>query len=132
MEIPGYEPFYLHSLDELRAEIARLGLEIPVADSTEALFTPRRIAGRTLPNGFCAQPIASRHHQNLADGGFSLIWFAEPTTLLQPSRDRIQIAQLAPPCPENIDDDAVESHLDALVESAKSATAGGFDGIDIS
>ncbi len=132
MEIPGYEPFYLHSLDELRAEIARLGLQIPVTDSTEAIFSPRQIAGRTLPNGFCAQPIASRHHQNLADGGFSLIWFAKPTTPLPPSRNRIQIAQLAPPCPENIDDDAVESHLDALVESAKSATAGGFDGIDIS
>jgi len=132
MEIPGYEPFYLHSLDELRAEIARLGLEIPVADSTDALFTPRKIAGRTLPNGFCAQPIASRHHQNLAEGGFSLIWYAEPTALLPPSRDRIQIAQLAPPCAEKLDDDAVESQLDALVESAKSATAAGFDGIDIS
>ena len=132
MEIPGYEPFYLHSLDELRAEIARLGLEIPVADSTDALFASRQIAGRTLPNGFCAQPIASRHHQNLADGGFSLIWYAEPTTPLPPSRDRIQIAQLAPPCPEELDDAAVESHLDALVESAKSAMAAGFDGVDIS
>ena len=132
MEIPGYEPFYLHSLDELRAEIARLGLEIPVADSTEALFLPRKIAGRTLPNGFCAQPIASRHHQKLAEGGFSLLWFAEPSAPLPPCRDRIQIAQLAPPCPEELDDNAVESHLDALVESAKSATAEGFDGVDIS
>lgn len=132
MEIPGYEPFYLHSLDELRAEIARLGLEIPVAESTDALFTPRQIASRTLPNGFCAQPVANRHHQNLAEGGFSLIWFAKPATPLPPSRDRIQIAQLAPPCHEEPDDDAVEFQLDALVASAKSATAAGFDGVDIS
>jgi NADPH-dependent glutamate synthase beta subunit-like oxidoreductase/2,4-dienoyl-CoA reductase-like NADH-dependent reductase (Old Yellow Enzyme family) len=139
MEIPGYEPFYLHSLGELRAEIARLGLEIPVADSTEALFAPRRIAGRTLPNGFCAQPIAARdasiaakRHQSLAGGGFSLIWYAEPFPCLPPSGDRIQIAQLAPPCPGELDDGAVESHLDALVGAAKSAAAAGFDGVDIS
>jgi NADPH-dependent glutamate synthase beta subunit-like oxidoreductase/2,4-dienoyl-CoA reductase-like NADH-dependent reductase (Old Yellow Enzyme family) len=85
-----------------------------------------------LPNGFCAQPIASRQYQNLAEGGFSLIWFSEPTAPLSPSRDRIQIAQLAPPCPEELDDAAVEFQLDALVESAKSATAAGFDGVDIS
>lgn len=139
MEIPDYEPFYLHSIDELRAEIARLGLAIPVADSTDALFSPRIIAGRTLPNGFCAQPIptrdgslAARRYQNLADGGFSLIWFAEHASCLRPSDDRIQIAQLAPACGEELDDDAVESRLDALVESAKSATAGGFDGVDVS
>jgi len=132
MEIPGYEPFYLHSLDELRAEIARLGLKIPVTDSTDALFSPRQIAGRTLPNAFCAQPIASRNHQKLAEGGFSLLWFAEPTAPLPPSEHRIQIAQIAPACDGELDDAAVESHLAALVESAKSATAAGFDGVDIS
>ena len=132
MEIPGYEPFYLHSLDELRAEIARLGLDIPVAGSTDALFLPRQIAGRTLPNAFCAQPIASRNHQKLAEGGFSLLWFAEPTTPLPPSEHRIQIAQIAPACVGECDDAAVESHLAALVESAKSAIAAGFDGVDIS
>lgn len=139
MEIPGYEPFYLHSLDGLRAEIARLGLRIPVADSTDALFAPRQIAGRTLPNGFCAQPIATHgslpganRHQSLADGGFSLLWHAPPSTPLPPCRNRIQIAQLAPPCPGDLDDGAVELQLEALAGAAKSAIAAGFDGVDIS
>ena len=40
MEIPGYEPFYLETLDDLRAEIARLGLDIPVEEDLNESHRP--------------------------------------------------------------------------------------------
>jgi len=143
MEIPGYEPFYLKTLDDLRSEITRLGLSIPVADSSDALYQPRQIAGRTLPNAFCSQPLANssaplalRHIQNLADGGFSLIWC---TRILEASQLRdlrsrsgaLFIAQLTQQTTAELDDSAVDSHLQSLVASARSAADAGFDGIDI-
>jgi hypothetical protein len=144
MEIPGYEPFYLETLADLRAEITRLGLSIPVSDSTDSLFQPRQIAGRTVPNAFCAQPIANspgplsiRRYQKLADGGFSLIWVTEilgklDLRDLRSRSEAIFISQLSP-CPAaELHDSAVESQLHSLVEDARSAAEAGFDGIDIS
>ena len=40
IEIPDYEPFHLESLDALRQEIERLGVEIPLTDSPAALTAP--------------------------------------------------------------------------------------------
>jgi NADPH-dependent glutamate synthase beta subunit-like oxidoreductase/2,4-dienoyl-CoA reductase-like NADH-dependent reductase (Old Yellow Enzyme family) len=144
MEIPGYEPFYLETLADLRAEITRLGLSIPVSDSTDSLFQPRQIAGCTVPNAFCAQPIANspgplsiRRYQKLADGGFSLIWVTEilgklDLRDLRSRSEAIFISQLSP-CPAaELPDSAVESQLHSLVEDARSAAEAGFDGIDIS
>ena len=56
MEIPGYQPFYLQSLAELRAEIARLGLDIPADDDLTRLAQPLAIGRKTIPNRLCAQP----------------------------------------------------------------------------
>ncbi len=88
MELPSYEPFPLESLEELRGEIARLGLEIPIAASATALTHPLPVGSYRLPNRFCAQPVAgrdflddgspssltTRRYGRLASGGFGLIW----------------------------------------------------------
>ena len=58
MEIPGYQPFYIDSADALRAEIARLGLDVPTTDDFGPLAQPIRVGPREMPNRFCAQPIA--------------------------------------------------------------------------
>ena len=58
MEIPGYQPFYLQSLADLRAEVARLGLGIPLDDDLTRLVQPLAIGRRKISNRFCAQPIA--------------------------------------------------------------------------
>ena len=93
VEIPDYQPFYLHTLAELRAEIARLGLAIPVEENVEALARPLTIGGRRIANRFCAQPITGcdgtpdgapgrltrRRYERYASGGFGLIW-VESTT----------------------------------------------------
>ena len=59
MEIPGYEPFYLNRLDELRAEIARLGLEhLPIESDLSPLSSGLSWAHtHSFRNRFCAQPM---------------------------------------------------------------------------
>lgn len=93
VEIPDYQPFYLHTLDALRAEIARLGLTMPVEENVAILAQPIDIGGRRIPNRFCAQPITGcdgtpegapgeltrRRYERYAAGGFGLIW-VESTT----------------------------------------------------
>jgi 2,4-dienoyl-CoA reductase (NADPH2) len=89
VEIPGYQPFYLATPDDLRAEIARLGLAIPVDDNVASLAQPLSIGSKRVPNRFCAQPISGcdadalgapgdltrRRYGRYAAGGFGLIWF---------------------------------------------------------
>lgn len=88
MEIPSYQPFYLPSVAELRAEIARLGLAMPVDEDLARLAEPLTIGRRIVPNRFCAQPIAGgdaepdgapgeltrRRYHRYAEGRFGLIW----------------------------------------------------------
>ena len=88
MEIPGYQPFYIRSLADLRSEIARLGVGIPLDENLARLAQPLNIGRRKIPNRFCAQPIAGgdaqrdgapgeltrRRYRRYAEGRFGLIW----------------------------------------------------------
>ncbi len=88
MEIPTYQPFYLPSVDALRAEVVRLGLRLPVGDDPTLLAQALPMRGWQAANRFCAQPIAGgdadpsgapgeltrRRYLRLAAGGFGLIW----------------------------------------------------------
>ena len=88
MEIPDYQPFYLQSVDALRAELTRLGLEIPVSEDRALLGEPLCIGTKRIPNRFCAQPITGcdaeangapsprtrQRYLRYARGGFGLIW----------------------------------------------------------
>jgi len=172
----NYEPFYIESLADLRMEIDRLALEIPVSESTACLHGAFDMCGRILPNRFCAQPVSGRdshadgspgtltlrRYRRLAEGGFGLLWFEAIGTpgedLPQGSpvlsrgtikgfsrflgdlksrsgRGTLCIAQLAPGRglhPQELDDAAIESRLDDLIESALLAAEAGFDGVDFS
>jgi len=88
MEIPAYQPFYLETLDALRVELDRIGLEIPVSENMAPLGEPLCIGAKRIPNRFCAQPITGcdadasgapgkltrRRYLRYAQGGFGLIW----------------------------------------------------------
>jgi len=88
MEIPGYQPFYIDSVDSLRGEIDRLGLEITVDEEVHPLAQTLVLGSRRLPNRFCAQPIMGgdaarngapgpltlRRYRRYADGNFAMIW----------------------------------------------------------
>jgi len=104
VEIPGYQPFYLSSVDDLRAELTRLGLTLPVDDDLSPLAQPLTVGSKQIPNRFCAQPIAGgdacadgapgeltrRRYRRYAEGRFGLIW-VEKTIAGQP----VKPAQLA-------------------------------------
>ena len=95
MEIPNYEPFYLETLDDLRDEIARLGLEIPVGENFDGLQAPAQIGSENTPNRFCQQPLSGndaeeegapgdltfRRYLRYAEGGFGLIWIDSTAAL---------------------------------------------------
>jgi NADPH-dependent glutamate synthase beta subunit-like oxidoreductase/2,4-dienoyl-CoA reductase-like NADH-dependent reductase (Old Yellow Enzyme family) len=88
VEIPTYQRFYLHSLDDLRAEISRLNVSFPTDEDLLPLSTSLLVAQTRVPNRFCAQPIAAgdatpsgtpsplthRRYRRLAEGRFGLIW----------------------------------------------------------
>ena len=99
MEIPAYQPFYIHSLAELHAEIERLGLDIPLDENLPRLAAPLTVGNRSVPNRLCAQPIAGgdaqpdgspstltgRRYRRYAEGRFGLIWMAK-TALGSPEK----------------------------------------------
>lgn len=88
MKLPEHDAFHLKSLEDLRSEIARLGLSIPIEEDLAPLALPLKLAGITLPNRFCALPLEScdatpdgtpgpstfRRYTRFAQGGFGLIW----------------------------------------------------------
>ncbi len=88
MSLPHYEPFYLPTLDALRTEIARLGLDLPLDEDLSLLGAPLPGLPLAIPNRFCAQPVTGldaapdgspgpltrRRYLRTARGGFGLVW----------------------------------------------------------
>ena len=104
MGLDGYEPFYLQSPAELRDEISRLGLNLPVAEDDRILETPLAVGGCGLDNRFCALPVAGldaqpdgtpgpltlRRYKRLASGGYGLLWL-EGTDIGAPTPGRLAL-----------------------------------------
>ena len=159
MEIPGYQPFYIDSPAALRAEIARLGLEIPTVDDPTPLEQSLRIGAREIPNRFCAQPIAGndaepdgapgeltrRRYRRYAEGRFGLIWIertaagsaGKPKQLhlhagtVAAFRDMVAELRAAA-----VDDPTIVIQLaseepDSLIHAATLAAVADFDGVDL-
>ena len=102
--MPSY-PF-LKSYDELRSELDRLGLDVPLSDDLSCLGQPLTFGNTfackktlTLPNRFVAQPMEGfdsgpdgepaelgiRRYERFAAGGAGLIWF-EATAVIREAR----------------------------------------------
>lgn len=91
--------FHLNSLADLRAELADMGLSLPVSDSFSILGQPVELAGRVAPNRILAQPMEGfdavrsggpgeltfRRYKRYAAGGFGIIWI-EATAVLDEGR----------------------------------------------
>ena len=94
-----HQRFHLKSPDQLRAEIERLGLEMPIDEDVSVLGSPLAIAGKQMPNRFSVQPmegfdahpdgspgeLSFRRYRRYASGGFGLIWF-EATAVMEEAR----------------------------------------------
>lgn len=159
MEIPNYQPFYLPSLDRLRAELARLGLEVPIDEDLSPLGRPLRTQGRIIQNRFCAQPIAGgdakpdgspsalthRRYRAYASGAFGLIWIERTSAIAHHKKSRLCLspstvshfaAMLDQMRAAATDSPVVVLQLDskdpaAIVSAAQLALDAGFDGVDI-
>ena len=158
MEIPAYQPFYLPSAAALRAEIARLGLEIPLDDDLTRLARPLDIGRRRIPNRFCAQPIAGgdakpdgapgeltrRRYRRYAEGRFGLIW-VELTAVAPPENPgqlclkestlaafRSMVDEMRASAPDNptIVIQLASAHTETILRAAVLAAEAGFDGVD--
>lgn len=94
-----HQRFHVKDLDQLRADIRRLGLRIPIDEDLSILSTPVEVAGRTIPNRFVVHPmegfdsekdgapgaLAFRRYERYARGGFGLVW-VEATAVLNEAR----------------------------------------------
>jgi NADPH-dependent glutamate synthase beta subunit-like oxidoreductase/2,4-dienoyl-CoA reductase-like NADH-dependent reductase (Old Yellow Enzyme family) len=99
VERSKHQRFHLKNLDQLRAEIERLGLKMPVDEDVSVLGSPLTIAGKRMPNRFSVQPmegfdahpdgapgeLSFRRYRRYASGGFGLIWL-EATAVMEEAR----------------------------------------------
>ncbi len=85
-----FKRFDLETLDDLKNELGRLNLELPVSSNIDILSEPVRIGNYQLPNRFVVQPMEGfdadedtsaptdytfRRYKRYAAGGAGLIWF---------------------------------------------------------
>jgi len=84
----AHERFRFKSPDELRAKIAALGLDLPLAEKVDVLGTPVRFGALTLPNRMAVQPMEGcdcdgqgrpgeltyRKYERFAAGGAGMLW----------------------------------------------------------
>lgn len=159
MEIPEYQPFYIQSVDGLRSEVARLGLDVPLEEDMSPLARPLVVHGRIIPNRFCAQPISGcdarqdgspsaltrRRYRGYAKGAFGLIWIERTSALESGELGRLclsgsTVSQFASML-EDMRASAAQqpvvvlqlasAHPSAVVLAARLAREAGFDGVDI-
>lgn len=94
-----HKRFHLRDLDALRAELATLGLALPIAEDLGVLGDPVALAGLRTPNRLAVQPmegfdstpdgspgpLSFRRYLRYARGGSGLLWF-EATAILHEAR----------------------------------------------
>jgi 2,4-dienoyl-CoA reductase-like NADH-dependent reductase (Old Yellow Enzyme family) len=91
--------FKFHTVDDIRAEVERLGLSLRFRDDFTPLFRPVRIGDLTVGNSLCVQPMEGcdgtlegrpdeltvRRYRRFGAGGAKLIW-AEAAAVLDEAR----------------------------------------------
>lgn len=94
-----HQRFHIKDIGQLRAELARLGLELPISEKLNILGEELTAGGRSIPNRFIVQPmegfdsaenggpgeLSFRRYKRYAAGGSGLIWF-EATAVLPEAR----------------------------------------------
>ena len=84
----AHQPFHYHSLDDLRQDISRLGVDVPVSGDPSILAQPLSCGSFTLPNRLVVLPMEGcdglpdgspdeltyRRYRRFAAGGSGLLW----------------------------------------------------------
>ncbi len=98
-----HQRFHLHSLEELRAELRRLHLTLPISERISILGDPVPLGTLSAPNRFAVQPMEGfdatadggpgeltfRRYRRYAEGGSGLLWF-EATAVAPDARSNPQ------------------------------------------
>src|SRR6478672_11077505 len=91
--------FKFHSLEDLRAEVEKLGLSLRFQEDLSPLFRPVKLGSLTAGNALCVQPMEGcdgtldgrpdeltfRRYERFGAGGAKLIW-AEAAAVLEEGR----------------------------------------------
>ncbi len=94
-----HKRFHLRDLDLLRADLADLGLSLPINEDLSVLAEPVALGRHRAANRFAVQPmegfdagedglpgpLAFRRYARYAEGGSALVWF-EATAVLHEAR----------------------------------------------
>ena len=84
-----HEKFNFKSLDEVRAKVAELGLDLPLSDDLSPLFAPKKVGNKVAPNAMAVLPmegcdsntdgspseLVERRYLRFAGGGAGLLWW---------------------------------------------------------
>ena len=84
-----HEKFNFKSLDEVRAKVAELGLDLPLSDDLSPLFAPKKVGNKVAPNAMAVLPmegcdsntdgspseLVERRYMRFAGGGAGLLWW---------------------------------------------------------
>mgnify|MGYP000156237576 CR=1 FL=1 len=95
----SHEPFHYHSLDELRRDISRAGVDLDLDENLEVLGQPVQAGSLRLPNRFVVLPMEGcdgtadgapdeltfRRYRRFGAGGSGLLWF-EATAVVEEAR----------------------------------------------
>lgn len=91
-----HEKFHYHSLNEVKEELKKLGVELPLSEDLSVLSASLEIQGRSVPNRLAIQPMEGcdgtadgkpddltlRRYRRFAESGAGLIW--EEATAIVP------------------------------------------------
>ena len=94
-----HDRFHYKTIDELKEDIAKLGLDIPVSSDISPLFHPIKIGNKTVPNRLAINPmegcdgtpegkpsdLTRRRYRRFGQGGAGLVWF-EATAVVNEGR----------------------------------------------
>ncbi len=94
-----HDRFHYKSLDELKEDIAKMGLDIPVSSDVAPLFRPIDIGNKTVPNRLAINPmegcdgtpegkpsdLTRRRYRRFGEGGAGLVWY-EATAVVNEGR----------------------------------------------
>ena len=84
-----HEKFNFKSLDEVRAKVAELGVDLPLSDDLSPLFAPKKVGNKVAPNAMAVLPmegcdsntdgspseLVERRYMRFAGGGAGLLWW---------------------------------------------------------
>jgi 2,4-dienoyl-CoA reductase-like NADH-dependent reductase (Old Yellow Enzyme family) len=122
--------FKYHTLDELRAASAQLGLDLRFSDDFTPLFQPVKLGALTAGNALCVQPMEGcdgtldgrpdtltfRRYQRFGAGGAKLIW-GEATAVVEEGRANSR---------QLVINDATASDLEKMLRTCRDAHRAAF------